>query len=132
MKFNEAATVENHILKFLEQKLGYEYIPAEKFAKLRELEQEYIIVPLIRDALKKINKSDDETELQNVIRQVKSIERNEDFLNALRYGVDITDSATRKTKNYKLLDFENPPTITLSLPTNFILPAMRKTSVPIF
>ena len=108
MKFNEAATVENHILKFLEQKLGYEYIPAEKFAKLRELEQEYIIVPLIRDALKKINKSDDETELQNVIRQVKSIERNEDFLNALRYGVDITDSATRKTKNYKLLDFENP------------------------
>ena len=36
MKFNEQYTVENYIIKFLKEKLSYEYVKLEEFAKLRE------------------------------------------------------------------------------------------------
>ena len=40
MKFNEQYTVENHVIKFLEEKLGYEYIKPQEFSKFREFENE--------------------------------------------------------------------------------------------
>jgi len=46
MKFNEQYTIENHLIDFLHDQLGYEYIPAEQFAKLRSFENEYIITPI--------------------------------------------------------------------------------------
>ena len=45
MKFNEQVTVENYIIKFIKDKLGFEYIKPEEFAKFRDLESEYIIIP---------------------------------------------------------------------------------------
>ena len=36
MKFNEQVTVENYIIKFIKDKLGFEYIKPEEFAKLRD------------------------------------------------------------------------------------------------
>ena len=50
MKFNEQYTIENHIIKFLKEELGYEYIKPQEFAKLREFENEYVITSLLTAA----------------------------------------------------------------------------------
>jgi len=104
MKFNEQYTVENHVIKYISESLGYEYIKPEEFSKLREFENEYIVTPLLLEALKRINGVEDE-EAFNVIREIKKIDTNEGFLNLYRNGVDIVDLATQRTKNYRVIDW---------------------------
>jgi type I restriction enzyme R subunit len=108
MKFNEQYTIEYHVIKFLNEELGYEYVKAEEFSKLRQFENEFIVSPLLLEAVKKINNVTDDTEAQSVVREVKKIDTNEGFLKAMRMGVDLVDSETRKTKNYRLVDFDIP------------------------
>ncbi len=108
MKFNEQVTIENHIIKFIKDKLGYEYIRPEEFSKLRELESEYIVVPLLERAVAALNPGASEGEIKSVIREVRKIDTNEGFLKAMREGINHKDSGTGKMKDYKLLDFENP------------------------
>ncbi len=107
MKFNEQYTVEKHIIKYLSQTLGYEYIVPEEFAKLRSLESEYLIVSHLADAVKKINNLTDETEIQSIVREIKKIDTNEGFLNLLRDGVNLKDPATGKMRDYMVVDYEN-------------------------
>jgi len=108
MKFNEQYTVENYIIKYLSDTLGYEYIPPQEFAQLREFENEYIVTPLLLAAIKRINNIDDD-EAYNVVREIKKIDTNEGFLNLFRNGVDIVDLATKRTINYRAVDFDNLP-----------------------
>lgn len=105
MKFNEQYTVENHVIKFLKEKLGYEYIKPQEFAQLREFENEYIITSLLLEAIKKINGVDNDVAL-SVAREVKKIDNNEEFLQALRYGINLKDSDTSKMRDYKVIDFD--------------------------
>src|SRR3989338_8736086 len=107
MKFNEQYTVENHIIKFLEERLGFEYIKPQEFTKLREFENEYIITPLLLEAVKKLNGVDDDEAL-SVVREVKKLDNNQAFLHALRYGINLKDSETGKMRDYKLVDFDTP------------------------
>lgn len=106
MKFNEQYTVENHIIKFLQEKLGYEYIKPQEFAKLREFENEYIIAPVLLASVKKINDIDDDEAL-SMVREVKKLDSNEAFLLALRNGINLKDPKTGKMRDYALVDFEN-------------------------
>ena len=106
MKFNEQATVENYIIKYLENKLGYEYIKPKEFSKLREFENEYIITSHLEQALERINNIKDKTIIQSIVREVKKLDTNEEFLDCLRYGINLVDSKTRKSVNYKLVDWE--------------------------
>jgi len=106
MKFNEQYTVENHIIKFLQEKLGYEYIKPQEFSKLREFENEYIISPLLIEAVKRINNVDD-TEAMSVVREVKKIDSNEAFLQVIRNGVNLKDPETGKMRDYLVVDFDN-------------------------
>ena len=108
MKFNEQVTIENYIIKFIKDKLGFEYIKPEEFAKYRELETEYIITPLLEQSIKKLNPTSTESEIKSVIREVKKIDKNEGFLIALREGINLKNSVTGKKHDYKLLDFDNP------------------------
>ena len=108
MKFNEQYTVEKHIIKFLSQNLGYEYITPEKFALLRELENEYLINSHLAEAIKRINNITDDTEVQSVIREIKKIDTNEGFLNMLRNGINLKDSETGKMRDYMIVDYDNP------------------------
>jgi len=108
MKFNEQYTVENHILKFLSETLDYEYIKPKEFALLREFENQYLIIPHLAEAIKRINNLTDDTEVQSVIRKIKKIDSNEGFLNLLRNGVNIKDSITGKMRDYAIVDYENP------------------------
>ncbi len=108
MKFNEQYTVENYIIKFLKEKLGYEYIKPKEFAELRELESEYIITSLLERAVGALNVGASESEVKNVVREVKKIDDNEDFLKALREGINMMNPETRQMQDYKLLDFDNP------------------------
>src|SRR3989344_2446025 len=107
MKFNEQYTVENHVIKFLKERLNYEYIKPQEFAKLREFENEYIITPLLLETVKRINRID-EDEALSVVREVKKIDNNEAFLKALRYGVNLKDLQRGKMRDYLIVDFDNP------------------------
>ncbi len=108
MKFNEQVTVENYIIKFIRDTLGFEYIQPEKFAKLRDLESEYIVTPLLERAIGALNPTANESEIKNVIREVRKIDNNEAFLKALRDGINLKNAVTGKKHDYKLLDFSNP------------------------
>ncbi|MBD3330109.1 HsdR family type I site-specific deoxyribonuclease [Candidatus Peregrinibacteria bacterium] len=108
MRFNEQYTVENYIISFFEHDLGYEYIKPEDFKKLREFDTEYLIHPLLRAAIKRINHLEDDTEVENVVREIKKIETNEGFLEVMRNGVNLKDPQTHKMRDYLVVDFENP------------------------
>lgn len=105
MKFNEQYTIENHVIKFLKEQLGFDYIPPESLTSLRDFENEYIITPYLLDSVCKINGIDQE-EAQSVIREVKKLDTNENFLNALRNGINIKDLKTGTFKDYALIDFD--------------------------
>lgn len=106
MKFNEQITVENYIIKFIKDELGFRYIMPEEFRKLRDLESEYIIKTQLIDAVKIINNVDD-TVAKNVLREVNKIDLNKNFLDAIRNGINLKDPVTGQFRDYKLLDFEN-------------------------
>lgn len=106
MKFNEQYTIEYHVIKFIREKLSYEYIPAEEFSKLRSFENEYIITSHILESVKQINGVDD-TVAQSVVREVKKLDTNESFLVAMRDGINLKDQATGTFRDYKIIDFDN-------------------------
>src|SRR3989338_2522854 len=108
MRFNEQVTIENYIIKFIKDKLGFEYIKPEEFTKYRELETEYIITPLLERAISALNPTANESEIKSVIREVRKIDANDDFLKTLREGVNLMNTETRQMQDYKLIDFINP------------------------
>lgn len=105
MKFNEQYTVEHYVIKFIREKLGYEYISADEFSKLRSFETEYIISAHLLEAVKRINSVSDEV-AQSVVREVKKLDTNEAFLNAMRDGVNLKDPETGMFRDFKIVDFE--------------------------
>jgi type I restriction enzyme R subunit len=105
MKFNEQYTVEHYVIKFIREKLGYEYISADEFSKLRSFETEYIISSHLLDAVKTINSVNDEV-AQSVVREVKKLDTNEAFLNAMRDGINLKDPETGMFRDFKIVDFE--------------------------
>jgi type I restriction enzyme R subunit len=107
MKFNEQYTVENHVIKYLKDTLGYEYIKPEVFSGLRHFETEYLIASELLEAIKKINGITDDTVAQSVVREAKKIDSNEGFLNLLRYGVNLKDPETGKMRDYLVVDYDN-------------------------
>ena len=127
MKFNEQVTIENYIIEFLSgvnpadngrnealprsyerdnenNGIGYEYIKPEVFSGFREYENEYLIKPLIIEAVKKINDVD-ETVAESVYREIKKIDTNEGFLRLMRDGVNMKDSETGKKRDYQVVDW---------------------------
>lgn len=108
MKFNEQHTVENYILKYFQETLEYEYIKPEKFSGLREFESEYIIDNLAIKAVKKLNNLNDDNFARLLIKELKKIDDNEEFLKLLRKGINFKNPKTGKKNNYKIVDFENP------------------------
>lgn len=107
MKFNEQYTIEYHVIKFLRERLDYEYIPADEFSKLRAFETEYIITPHLLVAVQKINDVD-ENVAQSVVREVKKLDTNEAFTFAIRNGINLKDPNTGLFRDYKIVDFDNP------------------------
>lgn len=106
MKFNEQYTVENHIIRFLTQQLGYEYIKPEEFGGLREFESEFLIKSHSLEAIRRINAVGDD-EATNVLREVKKIDSNEGFLELYRHGVNLKDPKTGKSRYYRVIDSED-------------------------
>lgn len=106
MKFNELATIEKYIIKYLSDNLGYEYIPPAQFATLREFETEYLISSHLLEAIKKINSVDDD-QAQTVLREIKKLDTNEEFLSLMRYGVNLKDPNTGNFRDYLIVDFDD-------------------------
>lgn len=108
MKFNEQYTVENHIMKYLQEKLSFEYIKPEEFSKLRDLETGYVVKPMLERAVGALNEGISKTEIASVVREVNKIDTNEEFLTKMREGITLVDPKTRKSRKYTLVDFDNP------------------------
>lgn len=106
MKFNEAATVENHIISFLQKELGYSYIAAGKFAELREHENEVLIESQLAAAIAEINGVTDSVVIASVIREIKKADTNQGFLELVRNGVPLVDQASHKTVVYRFIEFD--------------------------
>lgn len=106
MKFNEQYTVEKHVIKFLTQHLGYEFIAPEDFARLRELENEYLITSHLTEAVKRVNNVTDDAEVQSVVREIKKIDTNEGFLKLLRDGINLKDPTTGRMRDYLVVDYD--------------------------
>ncbi len=106
MKFNEQYTIENHIIKFIKNELNYEYIKPEEFSKLREFENEYIISSHFLESIQKINGVSEDI-AKNILREIKKIDSNEEFLNVMRDGINMKDIDTGKSIDYKVMDFDN-------------------------
>jgi type I site-specific restriction-modification system R (restriction) subunit len=104
MKFNELYTIEKHIIKFIQENLGYEFIPAEEFSKLRTFENEFIITSHLLESVQKINDIDENLAL-SVVREIKKLDTNEAFLLAIREGINLKDPETGKSRDYKIVDF---------------------------
>src|SRR3989344_3274777 len=104
MKFNENATVEQYIIRFMQDKLGYKYFTRDELAEFRVQETEYLISPQLSEAIRKINNVDDDTVVANVIREVRKADTNPGFLELMRNGVELKDQATGKTAKYRLVD----------------------------
>ena len=107
MKFNEQATVENYVIKFLRETLGYEYVKPEDLAELRSYENEYVIDQYLLEAVKQINDIDDEL-ARSVLREVKKVDTNHGFLDVLREGVNIKNSETGQFRTFSVLDTHEP------------------------
>ncbi|MFA5925623.1 MAG: type I restriction endonuclease subunit R [Parcubacteria group bacterium] len=108
MRFNEQHTIENHIIKYFKNDLKYEYVKPDEFAELREFENEYLITPLFQESIKKLNGIEDDNLVQLLVKELKKIDNNEEFLNALRNGINRKDPKTNKKTDYKVIDFEKP------------------------
>lgn len=108
MKFNEQHTVENHVIKFIKDKLDFEYIKPEEFAKFRDLESEYIVVPLLERAVSVLNQEASEDEIASIVREVKKIDTNNGLLNMMREGINMKNPHTGVFQDYKIVDFDNP------------------------
>jgi type I restriction enzyme R subunit len=105
MKFNEAATIENHVIDFLVKELGYSFIGPGKFGELRGREDAVLVESMLAAAIRDINGVDDEAVVAAVVREVKKADNSRDFLELLRGGVWLKDAATQKTVRYDLIDF---------------------------
>lgn len=105
MKFNELYTVEKHVIKFLRNELGYDYISPQDLAAQREFENHYLSDSDLFEAIKRINNIPD-SDVQNVIREIKKIDTNEGFLKLLRNGVNLKDPETGKMRDYMIVDYD--------------------------
>ena len=70
------------------------------------MESEYIITSLLERAVIKLNKDISDSEVKNVIHEVKRLIIMK-VLKVLRDGINIKNSATGRMHDYKLLDFDN-------------------------
>jgi type I restriction enzyme, R subunit len=129
MKFNEQYTIEKHIIKFIQEKLGYEFIPAEEFSKLRTFENEFIITSHLLESVKKIN-GVDENLAQSVVREIKKLDTNEAFLFAMRNGVNLKDPATSKNRDFQIVDFTNPDNNRFVVTSQFYFEGMTENIRP--
>jgi type I restriction enzyme R subunit len=82
-------------------------MPPELFRLLREYETEFLVLSLLKPAIRKINNLEDETVIENIVRELRKIESNEVFFEVLRNGINLKDQVTGQYKDYKIVDFEN-------------------------
>ena len=72
------------------------------------LESEYIVKPCLHGTIAKVDPEASEHEIASVIREVRKIDTNYEFLQKLREGINLKNPKTGNFQDYKLLDFDNP------------------------
>ena len=79
--YSELKQVEIPLVKTLQQKLGWEYIPSAELDELRDSYDNPFIIPYLKEAIVKLNsyKGITEEHADTIIRKLQRIESNEEF-----------------------------------------------------
>lgn len=108
--FNEETTVEREIIEHLKAtKLGWTWRSREQLAKYRPDEREVLLLPLLREKLKALNPGilTDEARVDAIITKLRACRDNVQWLAWLKNGVNYQFDASEKSKDVRLIDYEN-------------------------
>ena len=108
--FNEETTVEREIIEHLKAaKLGWTWRSREQLAKYRPDEREVLLLPLLREKLKALNPGilTDEARVDAIVTKLRACRDNVQWLAWLKNGVNYQFDASEKSKDVRLIDYEN-------------------------
>jgi len=108
--FNEETTVEREIIEQLQAPaLGWTYRSREQVTPLRPDEREVLLLPLLREKLKQLNRSilTDEARVDAIITKLRVCRDNRQWLNWLKDGVNHQFDTAENSKDVRLIDYEH-------------------------
>lgn len=108
--FNEETSVEREIIEHLQtETLGWTYRSREQLATLRPDEREVLLLPLLREKLKQLNPNvlTDEARVDAIITKLRGCRDNQQWLDWLRNGVNHQFDPSEKTRDVRLIDFDD-------------------------
>jgi len=109
--FNEETTVEREIIKHLQAPaLGWTYRSREQVSLLRQDEREVLVLSLLREKLKQLNRNvlTDEARVEAIIIRLRACRDNQQWLAWLRNGVNYQFDPSEKAQDVRLIDFDDP------------------------
>jgi type I restriction enzyme, R subunit len=108
--FNEETTVEREIIEHLQTSLlGWTYRSREQVTKLRPDEREVLLLPLLREKLKLLNRTilTDEARVDAIITKLRACRDNQQWLAWLQNGINYRFDPSEKSRDVRLIDFDN-------------------------
>lgn len=108
--FNEETTVEREIIEHLRGgKLGWTWHSRAALQAQRPDEREVLLLPLLRDQLKKLNRDvlNDEARVDAIVTKLRACRDNAQWLAWLRDGVNYKFDAAENAQDVRLIDYEN-------------------------
>ena len=108
--FNEETTVEREIIKHLRgSKLGWTWRSRKDLQVQRPDEREVLLLPLLREQLKKLNPMvlTDEARVDAIVTKLRACRDNQQWLAWLRDGVNYKFDAAENAQDVKLIDYDN-------------------------
>ena len=108
--FNEETTVEREIIGHLKSKpLGWTYRSREQIAEFREDDREVLLLPPLRAKLKALNPGvlTDEARVDAIVTKLRACRDNRQWLAWLKDGVNYQFDPSEKTKDVRLIDYDN-------------------------
>src|SRR5690348_1797771 len=108
--FNEETTVEREIIEHLKSaKLGWVWRSRDQLRELRPDEREVLLLPLLRDKLKSLNRTvlTDDARVDAIITKLRGSRDNQQWLSWLSGGVNYKFDAAENAQDVRLIDYEN-------------------------
>lgn len=108
--FNEETTVEREIIEHLQASgLGWTYRSREEVTKLRPDDREVLLLPLLREKLKKLNPTilTDDARVDAIITKLRACRDNQQWLAWLQNGINYQFDASEKSRDVKLIEFDD-------------------------
>lgn len=109
--FNEETTVEREIIEHLQTKaLGWTYRSREQVTELRPDTREVLLIPLLREKLKQLNRKilTDESRIDAIISRLRACRDNQQWLYWLQNGINYKFDPSENAQDVRLIDYDDP------------------------